>query len=182
MGIIDNTRLNLTETSGSSRWHSRLGHINLDALKLMMQKKLVFGIPSMTLEKKLCGSCLLGKQSRQAFPQATTFRASKNLELVHGDLCGPITPSTLAGNRYIFVLIDDHSRYMWTALLKEKSDAFNKFKRFKSLVEQESGASIQTFRTDRGGEFMSKSSVRFVMLMGLNDISRLHIPHSRTVC
>ncbi|CAA7034522.1 unnamed protein product [Microthlaspi erraticum] len=63
MGIIDNTRLNLTETSGSSRWHSRLGHINLDALKLMMQKKLVFGIPSMTIEKKLCGPCLLGKQA-----------------------------------------------------------------------------------------------------------------------
>ena len=62
----------------------------------------------------------------------------------------------MAGNRYIFVLIDDYSRYMWTILLKEKGDAFNKFKKFKSLVEQESGASIQTFRTDRGGEFVSQ--------------------------
>lgn len=50
---------------------------------------------------------------------------------------------------------------MWTILLKEKGDAFNKFKKFKSLVEQESGANIQTFRTDRGGEFLSQEFVSF---------------------
>ena len=89
------------------------------------------------------------------FPQATTYRATKMLELIHGDLCGPITPSTSAGNRYIFVLIDDYSRYMWTILLKEKGDAFCKFKNFKAMVEGETGEKIQTFRTDRGGEFLS---------------------------
>ena len=45
---------------------------------------------------------------------------------------------------------------MWIALLKEKSDALCKFKTFKTLVEQETKMQIQTFRTDRGGEFVSK--------------------------
>lgn len=44
---------------------------------------------------------------------------------------------------------------MWTILLKEKSDGFNKFKNFKRLVEQETRKHIHTFRTDRGGEFVS---------------------------
>ena len=70
-------------------------------------------------------------------------------------MCGPITPSTAGGKRYIFVLIDDHSRYMWSILLREKSETFVKFKSFKEIVERESREKISTFRTDRGGEFVS---------------------------
>ncbi|KAG7556107.1 Integrase catalytic core [Arabidopsis suecica] len=139
----------------SSKWHARLGHIGTETLKTMVDKELVYGIPHIKVEKDICSSCLLGKQTRQSFPQATSFRAKDILELVHGDLCGPITPSTPSRNRYIFVLIDDCSRYMWTLLLKEKGEAFNKFKSFKANVEQETKKSIKTFRTDRGGEFLS---------------------------
>ncbi|CAA7042014.1 unnamed protein product [Microthlaspi erraticum] len=139
----------------STRWHARLGHIGIEALKSMVNKELVSGIPRLSLDKATCSSCLLGKQARKSFPQATSYRASSVLELIHGDLCGPITPPTPARNRYIFVLIDDHSRYMWSILLKEKSEVFERFKGFKALVEQETGATIKTFRTDRGGEFMS---------------------------
>ncbi|POO76345.1 hypothetical protein C1T30_43720, partial [Bacillus sp. MBGLi97] len=77
------------------------------------------------------------------FPKTTSYRAEKVLELVHGDLCGPITPSTAGGSRYIFVLIDDHSRYMWTILLKEKNEAFGKFKRFKEVVERDTKERIR---------------------------------------
>ena len=44
---------------------------------------------------------------------------------------------------------------MWTVLLKNKSEAFESFKRFKVMVEQETKATIQTLRTYRGGEFIS---------------------------
>lgn len=156
MGIKDNVCLFSTEVSESTRWHSRLGHVNYETIRSMVQKELITGIPKLKFEKKICGLCLLGKQTRQVFPAATSYRADKILELVHGDLCGLISPSTLAGNKYIFVLIDDHSRYMWTILLKEKSDALEKFKSFVKIVEQESKEKIQTFRTDRGGEFVSR--------------------------
>ena len=150
MGLKETICYLSTKTSDSSRWHARL-----DTMKSMISRELVTGIPKIDVEAKICGSCLLGKQARQSFPKATLYRAEKILELIHGDLCGPITPSTSAGNRYILVLIDDYSRYMWIALLKEKSDAFSKFKNFKLLVEQESKTRIQTFITDRGGEFVS---------------------------
>jgi len=155
MGLRKEACLYLTSTSMSSLWHARMGHVSLITLKSMIDKELIQGAPSLVIESEVCGSCLLGKQTRQSFPQATVFRATKKLELIHGDLCGPITPKTSVGNRYIFVLIDDYSRYMWTVLLKEKGDAFFKFKNFKALVEKESGEKIQTFITDRGGEFVS---------------------------
>ena len=74
----------------------------METMNSMIQRDLVAGIPHIDVEKKICGSCLLGKQARQTFPNATSYRASKVLELIHGDLCGAITPTTLAGNKYIF--------------------------------------------------------------------------------
>ena len=104
------------------------------------------------------------------------------LELVHGDLCGPITPSTSARNRYIFVLIDDHFRYMWTILLREKSDAFEKFKNFKVMVEQETKQSIKTFRTDRGGEFTSSEFNVFCEESGIHrHLTALYTPQQNGV-
>ena len=148
--------------SESDRWHARLGHIGRNSMKSMIKKELVAGIPSVYIGKETCSSCLLGKQARNAFPKATSYRASRVLELIHGDLCGPITPSTPARNRYIFVLVDDHSRYMWSILLKDKGEAFNKFKKFKEIVEKETWATIKTFRTDRGGELCSAEFQSFV--------------------
>ena len=44
---------------------------------------------------------------------------------------------------------------MWSILLKDKSDAFDRFKMFKKLVEKDFNREIMTLRTDRGGEFTS---------------------------
>ena len=154
MGIKGGTCLYSKAEGESSRWHERLGHIKTETIQNMMQKELVEGIPKGFVEKKLCGSCLLGKQARQAFPKSTSYRATKPLELLHGDLCGPTSLMTQDGNRYIFVVIDDHTSYMSSMLLKEKSEAFSKFKKLRITIEKEIGEKIQTFITDRGGEFV----------------------------
>ncbi|KAG7594885.1 Zinc finger CCHC-type [Arabidopsis thaliana x Arabidopsis arenosa] len=160
--------LQLIESSDSNKWHARLGHVNLETLKTMVEKELVLGIPAAPKEKGICSSCLLGKQTRKTFPKTALYRASQSLELVHADLCGPISPPTAAKKRYVFVLIDDHSRYMWTILLKEKSETFEKFKAFKKLIEQESGAKLKTLRTDRGGEFLSHEFQELYEKEGIN--------------
>lgn len=152
----------------SSTWHARLVHIGTETMRSMMKKSIVTGIPELSLDKEICQACMMGKQTRKSFPKATSYRATQVLELVHGDLCGPISPPTAANNRYIFVLIDDYSRYMWTILMKEKGEAFDKFKKFKSIVEKETGKSIKSFRTNRGGEFTSHEFKDFCDLNGIN--------------
>lgn len=122
--------MQLTASSESSKLHVRLGYVNTETMKLMINKELVDGMPKITVEKETCIACLLGRQTRRSFPQSTSYRAKHPLELVHGDLCGPITPATPGQKRYVFVLIDDYTRYMWTVLLKEKSEALEKFKKF----------------------------------------------------
>jgi transposase InsO family protein len=43
----------------------------------------------------------------------------------------------------------------WVYFLKEKSEAFEKFKVFHRLIEKETKENIGTLRTDNGGEFTS---------------------------
>lgn len=45
---------------------------------------------------------------------------------------------------------------VWVYFLKYKSEAFEYFKKFKVLVEKQSGRYIKTLRADRGGEFCSE--------------------------
>ncbi|GJU75218.1 ribonuclease H-like domain, reverse transcriptase, RNA-dependent DNA polymerase [Tanacetum coccineum] len=95
----------------------------------------------------------VGKQSRAPFPKKAKGRSTSPLDLVYGDLCGPITPPTPSGKRYIFLLVDDYSRYMWAYFLSTKDQAFDTFKEFKKTIENELRTTLKMFRTDRGGEF-----------------------------
>ncbi|GJR48107.1 uncharacterized mitochondrial protein-like protein [Tanacetum coccineum] len=75
-------------------WHVRLGHIGFGAVNLM--HKLAKGLPVIKHQDQLCESCMVGKQTKKSFSKKATYRASKILEMVHGDICGPITPFTQA--------------------------------------------------------------------------------------
>ena len=57
---------------------------------------------------------------------------------------------------YFMLVIDDYSRLTWVAFLKEKSEAFEKFKVFKALTENQTRKILKTTRYDRGGEFYSR--------------------------
>lgn len=149
-------------------WHYRLGHVNFKALQLMSRMNMAHGLPNIDQPKENCSGCLMAKQTRKGFPQNTEFHAKKPLELVHGDLCGPISPCTPAGNRYILLLVDDYSRVMWIYLLKNKNDAFDAFKKFRALVEKGPDKKIETFRTDRGGEFLSKEFLQYCEEAGIS--------------
>ena len=82
--------------------------------------KMVTGLPQIKEVDELCDSCLAGKQRRSAFPAQARCRVVDVLDLVHGDICGPITPMTPSGNRYFLLLVDDMSWYMWLCLLASK--------------------------------------------------------------
>ncbi|KAD5508650.1 hypothetical protein E3N88_16353 [Mikania micrantha] len=153
----------LVAKAGDEAWlcHARLGHVSFATLEAIGRNNLVAGMPAIKHPKQVCEGCMVAKQTRLPFPQETTWRASKPLELIHADLCGPITPSIMGGNKFFFLLVDDYSRYMWVYLLKSKDEAFLNFKKFKATVEKENEHKVGTLRTDRGGEFGSKEFFQF---------------------
>ncbi|KAK9059981.1 hypothetical protein SSX86_020685 [Deinandra increscens subsp. villosa] len=94
-------------------WHGRLGHTNFQNLDDITRKEMVEGVPRIKHISQVCEACMVGKQSRHPFPKESEYRASKPLELVSVDLCGPISPTTEGGNKYFMLLVDDFSRYSW---------------------------------------------------------------------
>ena len=90
----------------------------------------------------VCKECIWAKQKKVSFPNKK-FGTIKKLEIVHTNLSGPLRKRGFYGERYFMILVDDFTRMMWVAFLKEKLEAFEKFKIFKNKVENESGAKIK---------------------------------------
>jgi len=82
-------------------------------------------------------------------------RASDLLELVHTDVCGPMSMTARDGFQYFITFSDDFSRYGYVYLMKHKSETFEKFKEFQNDVENQCGKKIKALRSDRGGEYLS---------------------------
>ena len=75
------------------------------------------------------------------------------LELLHMDLFGPTQVQSINHNRYVFVIVDDFSRYTWIFFLKNKSDTFDNFKVFVKRIQNIKTLKIKNIRSDHGGEF-----------------------------
>ena len=99
------------------KWHACLSHVNMAALRKIATEELVRGLPEVGQVDQLCEACLLGKQKWLPFPKKLEHRVRRILELVHGDLYGPIAPETPNGSKYFLLLVDDRSQYMWLAML-----------------------------------------------------------------
>ncbi|KAI3521063.1 hypothetical protein L1887_10522 [Cichorium endivia] len=149
-------------------WHHRFGHTNFGCLSYMCMHGLVRGLPNINKTDEVCEGCLMGKQSREFFPQYKTWRASKPLELVHTDVCGPMKTISIGGSRYVLTFIDDFSRKLWTYFMKEKSEVFRLFKTFKSLVERQSEHQIKSIRSDQGGEYNALCFQEFLKESGIH--------------
>jgi hypothetical protein len=130
--------LKMEEEDLETLWHRRYGHLNNKSIQIMQQKQMVKGLPKFKeAADNVCKICNVGKQQRQEFPKKSKWRASNKLELIHGDLCGLITPISHSGKRYLLVLVDDFSRKTWIYFLADKSETFETFKIFKRFAEKE---------------------------------------------
>lgn len=165
--ICFNTSSNAKIQDPAYLWHCRLGHISNTNLQVLQNNNLVTGLPELNISTELCVDCLKGKQHREPIPKKSTWRATERLELIHADLCGPISPASNTGKKYVFCLTDDYSRKVWAYILSDKSEAFDFFKIFKIFVEKETSLSIKGLRTDRGGEFTSNEFNSFCRENGI---------------
>ena len=101
-----------------------------------------------------CEACLMGKMTKTPF-SGIMERATDLLEIIHTDVCGPMSVASRSGYRYVLTFTDDLSRYGYIYFMKHKSETFEKFKEFQSEVENQRNKKIKFLRSDRGGEYLS---------------------------
>ncbi|KAD1131218.1 hypothetical protein E3N88_43246 [Mikania micrantha] len=173
--------LNMAVSENSKLWHSRFGHVNYDSLTHMGKENIVKDLPVIRNIDSVCDSCVLGKHARKSFSKST-WRATKPLEMVHSDICGPMKTPTINGNRYVITFIDDFSRKNWLYFIKEKAEAFSYFKTFKIIAENQSGERIKGLRTDRGGEYCGNEFQNFLRENGiLHQLTTSYTPQQNGV-
>ncbi len=68
---------------------------------------------------------------------------------------------------HFLTFIDNFSRKTHVYLLKAKGEAFEKFKQYNLLVENEIRHKIKVLRSDNGGEFVSKKFDAFLAEYGI---------------
>ncbi|KAK0586597.1 hypothetical protein LWI29_009370 [Acer saccharum] len=153
-------------------WHQRLGHMNFKDLKKLEKHGIVRGLPN--LGKKLevvCEPCQLGKQTKVPHKKNSYIATKRPLELVHMDLMGPIQTESINGKKYIFVCVDDFSRFTWVYFLRNKTEAFDYFKKFCNQVQNEKGLDIKKIcriRSDHGTEFENAKFSEFCDGLGIS--------------
>ena len=68
---------------------------------------------------------------------------------------------------YYVTFIDDATRRTWIYCIKNKSDVFDTFKKWKALAENETGKKLKCLRSDNGGEYCSKEFDRYCSEHGI---------------
>jgi transposase InsO family protein len=137
-------------------WHMRFGHLNEEDMRKL--PNVVHGLEKgfKGIIQGRCQGCPLGKQHRVSFPKERQQGGMVDLlDLVHGDVVGPINPESIGGKKYILAITDDKSRMSWVYLMRRKEETFSHFVEWVKLVERQSGKKVKSFRSDNGGEFTS---------------------------
>jgi hypothetical protein len=150
----------LTDSDATSThlWHMRLGHMNERGLEELSKRGLLGGAKTGKLD--FCEHCVFGKQCKVKL--TTTINCTKGtLDYIHSNVWGPSREPSKGGARYFVTFIDDFSRKVWLYALKSKDEVFETFKKWKMMIEKQTGKKIKRLRTDNDGEYTSVPFMKF---------------------
>ena len=136
----------------ASLWHNRLGPMSQKGMKEPLSKGKLPKLKNVHFD--MCESCMMGKQKKLSFLTGGRKLKATKLDLVHINLWGPSPVASLGGSRYYITFIDDYSRKVWVYFLKNKSDVFDTFKRWKAMVKTVTSLKLKCLRSNIRGEYV----------------------------
>jgi len=161
-------------------WHERLGHLSKGKF-LEIKRHNMFEdshlLKNVQINNEICEPCVNGKQCRLPFEKSKNkIYIRRPLFIIHSDVCGPITPSTVDGKSYYVVFIDQYTHYCVTYLLAYKSDIFAMFKDFIAKSEAHFSLKVANLYIDNGREYLSNEMRQFCVDKGIS--YHLTVPHT----
>nr|GEX95116.1 putative ribonuclease H-like domain-containing protein [Tanacetum cinerariifolium] len=97
---------------------------------------LVRGLPKLKFEKDhLCSACAMGKSTKKKHKPKSEDTNQEKLYLLHMDLYGPMRVKSVNGKKYIFVIVDDYSRFTWVKFLRSKDETLDFIIKFLKMIQ-----------------------------------------------
>ncbi|GJU42429.1 retrovirus-related pol polyprotein from transposon TNT 1-94 [Tanacetum coccineum] len=97
---------------------------------------LVRGLPKLKFEKDhLYSACAMGKSKKEPHKPKSEDTNQEKLYLLHMDLCGPMRVASVNGKKYILVIVDDYSRFIWVKCLRSKDEAPDLIIKFLKMIQ-----------------------------------------------
>ena len=160
----------LTNHSEFIIWHNRLGHPG----SIMMRRIIENSFGHSLKNKKIlqtnefsCAACSQGKLIIRPSPAKIGIESPIFLERIHGDICGPIQPSS-GPFKYFMVLIDASTRWSHVCLLSTRNLPFARLlAQIIRLRAQFPDNLIKTIRLDNAGEFTSQAFNDYCTAIGI---------------
>ena len=121
---IEAKRYKFNNDSATYLWHYRLGHIGIKCMKKLHADGILESLDYESFET--WEPCLMGKMTKTPF-SGTMERATDLLEIIHTDVCGPMSAEARGGYHYFLTFTNDLSIYGYIYLMKHKSETFEKF-------------------------------------------------------
>ena len=75
----------------------------------------------------ICKGCDIGMNTKKYFPNSSN-KSKTILDVIHSDICGPMTSPSMSGGLYYVIFIDDCSHKSWIYFLKTKNETLDKLK------------------------------------------------------
>nr|GEW80797.1 retrovirus-related Pol polyprotein from transposon TNT 1-94 [Tanacetum cinerariifolium] len=108
-------------------WHCCLSHVNFSAINHLARQGLVRGLPKLKFEKD--------------------------------HLCSACAmgKKSVNGKKYILVIVDDYSRFIWVKFLRSKDEASDISIKFLKMIQVRLKVLVRRIRTDNGTEFVNQT-------------------------
>ena len=82
-------------------------------ISLPIASKVAEGLPEIQAKyDEVCKGCAKGNNTKKTFPSSES-KAKGILEIIHSDVCGPMSSKSLSGYAYYVSFIDYFSRKTW---------------------------------------------------------------------
>ncbi|KAG9442738.1 hypothetical protein H6P81_018592 [Aristolochia fimbriata] len=106
--IILSHQCQYTRENTAQLWHKRLGHIHSRGLQKLINYGAVRGLPTLTgAVETMCKGCMEGKQHRTPHSALKIITTKQPLKLLHIDLMGPVQTESIAGKKYVMLLMTE---------------------------------------------------------------------------
>nr|GEZ85714.1 hypothetical protein [Tanacetum cinerariifolium] len=136
-------------------WHQRLSHLNFDTINDLARNDLVSGLPKFKYHKE---------------------------HLYPSYLCGPMRIASINGKRYVFVIVDDYSRYTLVHFLRSKDEAPKVIKTFLKRITVLLQSPVLIIRTDNDTEFKNQALKDYFDYVGIShQMSSVRTPQQNGV-